>query len=61
MNILKMNVDNSFQDYCKGLQVFWKEEELYGSISPVTKIVPADLEFNKLLTPESQYLEKLRK
>lgn len=56
-----MNVDNSFQDYCKGLQVFWKEEELYGSISPVTKIVPADLEFNKLLTPESQYLEKLRK
>ncbi len=43
MNTLQISVENSYSDYCKSLQTFWKEDELYGSTSPENKIVPQDL------------------
>lgn len=35
-----MTVESSYGDYCKGLNSFWKEDELYGSITEPNKIVP---------------------
>jgi len=61
MNALNLTVDSSFQDYCKGIETFWKEDELYGSISPPTQILSQSLEFNYVLTHDSPYLQKLRK
>jgi len=43
MNALQMTVESSYSDYCKSLQTFWKEDELYGSTTPEYKIVSQDL------------------
>lgn len=61
MSALQMTVDSSYDDYCNAMNVFWKEDELYGSSTLPAKIDPEKLEFKELLTTDSPYLEKLRK
>jgi hypothetical protein len=61
MQALNITVESSFNDYCKAMSTFWREDELYGSTSPETKIEPQNIEFLPLLTVESPYLERVRK
>lgn len=55
-----MNVESSFNDYCTNMSQFWREDELYGSITPQAKIQAASIEFHPLLTVDSKYLERIR-
>lgn len=43
MDALNMTVDSSFKDYCTLMSHFWREDELYGSTTPETKIEPSSL------------------
>lgn len=56
MQALNIDVESSFKDYCTGIANFWKEDELYGTTTPETKIEPASIEFLPVLTPNSKYL-----
>ena len=55
-----MNVESSFKDYCTNMSQLWREDELYGSITPQAKIQAKSIEFHPLLTVDSKYLERIR-
>jgi hypothetical protein len=62
-NIFKMldlPINCSFSDYTSALSKFRTETELYGDVEPKHEIMNEQLEFKKLLCPESAYLKRAR-